>query len=480
MTEFPFGTEFYIDGKWIEPTSTTTADVVDPATERTIARVRLAGAEDVDRAVAAAKSAFPTWSRTDPRERSALLRRISEVYRRRSPELSAAITAEMGAPVKLAGKAQVPAGLGHVLTGIEVLDDYPFERLRGSTVIRREPVGVCALITPWNWPLNQILCKVVPALATGCTMVLKPSERAPLSASLLAEILAEAGVPDGVFNLVHGDGPGAGTLLAKHADVDMVSFTGSTHVGVLVSRNAAGTIKRVSLELGGKSANVVLPDADLPAAVRTVVDGCFRNTGQSCNATTRVLVQHDQAAELISLLEKAVEAISVGDPRSPGTELGPVGNKAQFEKVQALIWSGIEEGARLVTGGLGAPDGLDLGFFVKPTVFADVTPDMRIAREEIFGPVLAVLTYEDEEDAIRIANDSDYGLSGAVQSADPEHALAVARRIRTGMVGVNGAGSDLHAPFGGYGQSGNGREWGEYGFDEYTELKAILGAVAHD
>nr|WP_229908340.1 aldehyde dehydrogenase family protein [Amycolatopsis oliviviridis] len=477
MTEFPFGTEFYIDGKWIEPISTTGADVVDPATERTIARVTLAGAEDVDRAVAAAKSAFPTWSRTGPRERAALLRRISEVYGRRSPELAAAITAEMGAPVKLAGKAQVPAGLGHVLTGIDVLEDYPFERLRGSTLIRREPVGVCALITPWNWPLNQILCKVVPALATGCTMVLKPSERAPLSASLLAEILAEAGVPDGVFNLVHGDGPGAGTLLAKHADVDMVSFTGSTHAGVLVSRNAAGTIKRVSLELGGKSANVVLPDADLPAAVRTVVDGCFRNTGQSCNATTRVLVQHDQAAELISLLEKAVEAISVGDPRSPGTELGPVGNKAQFEKVQALIWSGIEEGARLVTGGLGAPDGLDLGFFVKPTVFADVTPDMRIAREEIFGPVLAVLTYEDEEDAIRIANDSDYGLSGAVQSADPGHALAVARRIRTGMVGVNGAGSDLHAPFGGYGQSGNGREWGEYGFDEFTELKAILGAV---
>ena len=476
MTElYANATKFYIDGKWVTPTSSAVLDVINPATEQVITQIAMGGKNDADLAVAAAKAAFPTYSATSREERLALLEKIAEIYKRRFADLTATVTAEMGAPTSLANQAQVPAGLGHVLTAVEILRNYPFEQVRGTTMLRREPVGVCAMITPWNWPVNQIMCKVAPALATGCTMVLKPSEIAPLSAVLVAEILEEAGVPAGVFNLVHGDGPSVGSVLSAHPDIDMVSFTGSTRAGILVSKNAADTVKRVSLELGGKSANIVLPDADLAKAAKGALVGCFPNTGQSCNATTRLLVHEDQRDELVGLIKQAAEGFTTGDPQSKETALGPLVSKTQFDKVQGLIQAGLDEGAEAVVGGVGLPDGLDKGYFVRPTVFVGVTPDMRIAREEIFGPVLSVITYRDEDEAIQIANDSEYGLGGAVQSADPAHAFQVASKIRTGMVGINGAGPDFTAPFGGYKQSGNGREWGEQGFDEFTEVKAIMG-----
>ncbi|HEX3782577.1 MAG TPA: aldehyde dehydrogenase family protein [Pseudonocardiaceae bacterium] len=471
-------TKFYIDGKWVEPTTTAVLDVLNPATEEVVTRIAMGGAQDADLAVAAAKAAFPTWSQTSREERLRLLEAVVEVYQRRFADLTATVTAEMGAPASLAEKAQVPAGLGHLMKAIEVLREYTFKQVVGTTVLLREPAGVCALITPWNWPLNQIMCKVAPALATGCTMVLKPSEVAPLDAVLVAEILDEAGVPAGVFNLVHGDGPTVGAVLSAHPDVDMVSFTGSTRAGVQVSKAAADTVKRVSLELGGKSANIVLPDADLAKAAKVAVAGCFTNSGQSCNAPTRLLVQADQHAELVGLLKDAAAGYRTGDPQAQQTRLGPLVSKTQFDRVQALIKAGLDEGAEALVGGLGLPDGLDKGYYVRPTVFVGVRPEMRIAKEEIFGPVLSVLTYTDEEDAIRIANDSQYGLSGAVQSTDPERAFRVASRIRTGMVGINGAGPDQGAPFGGYKQSGNGREWGEFGFDEFTEVKAVMGVPA--
>jgi aldehyde dehydrogenase (NAD+) len=384
----------------------------------------------------------------------------------------------MGAPAKLASQAQVPAGLGHLLTAIEILRNFSFSEERGTTTLLREPVGVCGLITPWNWPLNQIMCKVAPALATGCTMVLKPSEIAPLNAILVAEILDEAGVPAGVFNLVNGDGPGVGSVLSSHPDIDMVSFTGSTRAGILVSKSAAETVKRVSLELGGKSANIVLPDADLAAAAKVAAVSCFTNTGQSCNAPTRLLVQADQHDELVGLIKEATGGFSTGDPASTDAVLGPVVSKAQYDKIQGLIQAGIDEGAEVVVGGLGLPEGPDSGYFVRPTVFAGVTPDMRIAQEEIFGPVLSVLKYHTEDEAIQIANDSEYGLGGAVQSTDPAHAFNVASKIRTGMVSLNGAAPDFTAPFGGYKKSGNGREWGALGFDEFLEVKAVMGVQA--
>ncbi|HEY1969116.1 MAG TPA: aldehyde dehydrogenase family protein, partial [Pseudonocardia sp.] len=388
------------------------------------------------------------------------------------------VSAEMGAPAKLASQAQVPAGLGHLLTAIEILRNFSFSEERGTTTLLREPVGVCGLITPWNWPLNQIMCKVAPALATGCTMVLKPSEIAPLNAILVAEILDEAGVPAGVFNLVNGDGPGVGSVLSSHPDIDMVSFTGSTRAGILVSKSAAETVKRVSLELGGKSANIVLPDADLAAAAKVAAVSCFTNTGQSCNAPTRLLVQADQHDELVGLIKEATGGFSTGDPASTDAVLGPVVSKAQYDKIQGLIQAGIDEGAEVVVGGLGLPEGPDSGYFVRPTVFAGVTPDMRIAQEEIFGPVLSVLKYHTEDEAIQIANDSEYGLGGAVQSTDPAHAFNVASKIRTGMVSLNGAAPDFTAPFGGYKKSGNGREWGALGFDEFLEVKAVMGVQA--
>ena len=408
-------------------------------------------------------------------ERLDLLRRIIEVYQSKMEQMAAAISQEMGAPSSLSRKAQAPAGLAHLLETVKVLEHFKFEELKGSTLMRKEPIGVCGLITPWNWPMNQIVCKVAPALAAGCTMVLKPSEFAPLSAYLFAQILDEAGVPPGVFNLVNGDGPTVGAAISSHPDVAMVSFTGSTRAGVAVAVAAAPTVKRVTQELGGKSANILLDDADFEKAVKQGVQECFRNTGQSCNAPTRMLVPRAKMAEAIAAARQASEATKVGDPLAEDTGLGPLASKAQFDKVQRLINKGVEEGAKLIAGGPGRPEGISKGYFVKPTVFADVSNDMTIAREEIFGPVLCIIPYEDEDDAVRIANDTPYGLSGFVTSGNKERAVRVAKRLRSGNVHINGARIDFGGCFGGYKQSGNGREWGEAGLEEFLELKAIFG-----
>lgn len=467
--------KFYIDGQWVDPRGIQSLDVINPATEESCGRIVLGNREDVDLAVAAAKRAFETYSQTSRGERIELLERVIEVYKRRMGEVAEAIQLEMGAPTKLAQAAQAPSGLGHFMVALNVLKDFEFEEQIGTTMVVREPVGVCALITPWNWPMNQVTCKVAPALATGCTMVLKPSEIAPLSAALLADILHEAGVPKGVFNMVHGDGPTVGSALTSHPDVDMVSFTGSTRAGREITKNAADTIKRVALELGGKSANILLDDVNFEQAVTAGVRGCMNNTGQSCNAPTRMLVPHDRMDEVAKIAAAAAEAVRPGDPADPATHIGPVVSEAQWSKIQSLIETGIQEGAKLVAGGPGRPDGLERGYYVKPTVFTHVSNDMTIAQEEIFGPVLVIIGYQDEEDAIRIANDTRYGLSGYVSSADLERARRVARRIRTGMVHINGAPVDNKAPFGGYKQSGNGREWGKYGFEDYLEVKSIFG-----
>jgi len=470
--------DFYIDGSWVKPAEPKPFDVIDPATEKPIGRISLGGKADVDRAVAAARRAFETFSQTTREERIALLEKILASYQAHLGELAETISLEMGAPMGLAKAAQAPSGMAHLMQAIEILRNYQFEEQKGTTRILKEPVGVCGFITPWNWPVNQILCKVAPALAAGCTMVLKPSEIAPLSGMVVADILHEAGVPAGVFNLVNGDGPGVGAAISSHPGIDMVSFTGSTRAGIEVARNAAPTVKRVTQELGGKSANIILEDADLEKMVKGGVRACFTNSGQSCNAGSRMLVPRAKMAEAIAAAKAAAESIRVGDPRAEGTALGPVVSKAQFDKIQGLIESGIAEGAELVTGGPGRPEGINAGYFVRPTVFANVKNDMKIAREEIFGPVISILPYENEEEAIKIANDTDYGLSGYVASKDPQHALRVAARLRTGNVHVNGAGPDFGAPFGGYKQSGNGREWGVFGFEEFLEVKAVLGAAA--
>ncbi|HLK11113.1 MAG TPA: aldehyde dehydrogenase family protein [Candidatus Binatia bacterium] len=470
--------QFYVDGRWVAPIEAHDFPVVDPATEERVAVISLGTRADVDRAVAAAKRAFASYSETSPAERTQLLQRIIEVYQARYEEMAETISLEMGAPMWLARAAQAAAGLGHFLEMVNVLGSFSFEELRGATLMRREPIGVCGLITPWNWPVNQIACKVAPALAAGCTMVLKPSEIAPLSGYLFTQILHEAGVPAGVFNMVNGDGPTVGAAIASHPDVDMVSFTGSTRAGVAVATAAAPTVKRVTQELGGKSANIILDDADVEQAVAAGVQGCVLNTGQSCNAPTRMLVPRSKMAAAAAAAKRAAEAAKVGDPRAEGTTVGPLASKAQFDKVQRLIGQGIEEGAELVTGGLGRPAGLDRGYFARPTVFANVRNDMTIAREEIFGPVLCIIPYEDEADAIRIANDTPYGLSGYVTSADVDRARRVAKRIRSGNVHVNGAQPDFGAAFGGYKQSGNGREWGAAGLAEFLELKAIFGYAA--
>jgi aldehyde dehydrogenase (NAD+) len=469
--------QFYIDGKWADPIQVHDFTVVNPATEEPIAAISLGTAADVDRAVAAAKRAFESYSETSLDARRELLGRIIKVYQSKMMEMADTISREMGAPCSLARKAQAPAGLAHLLEIVKVLEHFEFEKLRGSTLMRKEPIGVCGLITPWNWPMNQIVCKVAPALAAGCTMVLKPSEIAPLSAYLFAQILHEAEVPPGVFNLVNGDGPTVGTAIASHPDVAMVSFTGSTRAGVAVAAAAAPSVKRVTQELGGKSANVILDDADFESAVAHGAQECFRNTGQSCNAPTRMIVPRSRMAEAAQTAKLAAEATKVGDPFAESVSVGPLASRSQFEKVQRLIKQGIEEGARLVTGGTGRPDGLTKGYFVKPTVFADVGNDMTIAREEIFGPVLCILPYKDgdEDEAVRIANDTPYGLSGFVTSGDRERAVRVAKRIRSGNVHINGARVDFGGCFGGYKQSGNGREWGEAGLGEFLELKAIFG-----
>jgi len=468
--------QFYIDGRWVDPAGEARQfPVINPATEEPIARIALGGVKDVDLAVAAARRAFETFSQTTREQRIDLLKAIAAAYQARYDEIAETISLEMGAPLWLAKAAQAATGLGHFAQMIAVLEKYPFEEQRGTTRIRREPIGVCGLITPWNWPINQIACKVAPALAAGCTMVLKPTEIAPLNAILFTEILHSAGVPAGVFNLVNGDGPTVGQAISEHPGIDMVSFTGSTRAGVEVARAAAPTVKRVAQELGGKSANIILDDADFAAAIGGGTMGCAMNSGQSCNAPTRMLVPRSRHDEAVAIAKATAESITVGDPMAATSRLGPVVSETQWKKIQGLIQKGIEEGATLVTGGPGRPEGLTRGYYVRPTVFANVRNDMSIAREEIFGPVLSILPYEDEEDAIRIANDTSYGLAGYVSSSNLERARRVARRIRAGQILVNGAPPDFSAPFGGYKQSGNGREWGDYGFEEFLETKAVIG-----
>ena len=465
--------KFYIDGAWVDPVSPKPLDVINPATEEVAGRINLGSAADVDKAVAAAKKAFASYSQFTREQRLELLQNIAAEYQKRYADIAAAITEEMGAPGWLSMQAQAAIGMGHLQTGIEVLKNYKFEELRGTTMIAKEPIGVCAFITPWNWPINQIACKVVPALATGCTMVLKPSEIAPFSAHLWTEVMHAAGVPAGVFNLVDGDGPTVGVALSSHPDVDMVSFTGSTRAGIEVAKNAAPTVKRVSQELGGKSPNVILEDADLGTAVGGGVMAMMNNSGQSCNAPSRMLVPAAKMGEAKAIAKAAAEQVTVGSPDG-NAKIGPVVSETQWKKIQALIEKGIAEGATLVAGGPGKPEGLEKGYYVKPTVFADVTNDMTIAREEIFGPVLTMLSYDSEEKAIEIANDTVYGLAAYV-SGEPEHARKVARQLRAGQVQINGAGLDLMAPFGGYKQSGNGREWGDHAFADFLETKAVVG-----
>ncbi|HEY5845113.1 MAG TPA: aldehyde dehydrogenase family protein [Mycobacterium sp.] len=468
--------KFYINGQWVDPVEPKTLDVDNPTTEAVSGKIALGTAADVDKAVRAARTAFATWSQTTREERLDVLQAIMAEYAKRAGDLADAVSEEMGAPASLAAGPQVNLGLGHLATAIDVLKNFEFEEQHGSTLVVKEPIGVCGLITPWNWPINQIACKVFPALATGCTMVLKPSEVAPYSAQIFTEIIDAAGVPAGVYNLVYGDGPGVGTALSNHPDVDMVSFTGSTRAGIEVARNAAPTVKRVTQELGGKSPNIVLDDEDFAKSVVAGTSVMMMNSGQSCNAPSRMLVPAARMDEAIAVARETAAAVTVGDPDDK-TAIGPVASKAQFDKIQGLIQKGIDEGATLAVGGTGRPDGLGSGYYVKPTVFANVANDMTIAREEIFGPVLCILGYDDLDQALEIANDTEYGLAGYVSGADLDAARAVARRIRAGSVAIN-HGFDMNAPFGGYKRSGNGREWGLFGFDDYLEIKAALGYVS--
>jgi aldehyde dehydrogenase (NAD+) len=466
--------KFYIDGQWVEPTELKTLDVENPATEEVAGHIALGNAKDVDKAVKAARKAFATWSQTTREERLEVLGRILTEYQKRFGDLATAVTEEMGAPASLAQRAQVPVGMGHLATAVEVLKTFKFEEDRGPTMIVKEPIGVCGFITPWNWPLNQIVCKVAPAIATGCTMVLKPSEVAPFSGYIFAEIMHAAGVPAGVFNLVNGDGPTVGAAIASHPEVDMVSFTGSTRAGIEVAKAAAPTVKRVAQELGGKSPNIVLDDDAFAKGVGRGVASMMTNSGQSCNAPTRMLVPKTRMDEAITVARETASQVTVGDPNG-NAQLGPVVNRTQWDKIQGLIQKGIDEGATLVIGGTGRPEGLDKGYYVKPTVFANVTNDMTIAREEIFGPVLSILGYDSLDQAIEIGNDTEYGLAAYVQAADIDKARKVASKLRAGQVSINGGGGDMTAPFGGYKMSGNGREWGDYAFHEFLETKAVLG-----
>jgi aldehyde dehydrogenase (NAD+) len=465
--------DFYIDGKWVKPLRPNASDVENPATEQVAGKISLGTADDVDVAVKAARRAFASWSQTSREERLDLLQAILAEYQKRASDLADAVTEEIGAPPSLASGPQVFLGIAHLTTAIDALKNFQFEEQHGATLVAKEPIGVCGLITPWNWPLNQVAVKVYPALATGCTMVLKPSEIAPFSAYIFTEIMDAAGVPAGVYNLVNGDGPGVGVALASHPDIDMVSFTGSTRAGVEVAANAAATVKRVTQELGGKSPNIVLDDAGFADSVTAGVQGMMPNSGQSCNAPSRMLVPNSRMAEAIDVARAVAEQVKVGDP-DDATAIGPVVSKNQFDRIQRLIQSGIDAGATVVAGGTGRPAGLDTGYYVQPTVFADVSNDMAIAREEIFGPVLCILGYDDLDHAVEIANDTDYGLAGYVSGVDLDLARALARRIRAGWVTINHA-FDLAAPFGGYKRSGNGREWSEYAFNEYLEVKSTLG-----
>ena len=470
--------KFYIDGRWVDPVEPKTFEVINPATEAVAGTISMGGPKDVDLAVAAARRAFDEFSRTTPAERLALLERMLERYQAHYEEIATAISVEMGAPITLAKGSQAGCGTGHLGAMIEVMKTFRFEEMRGKTRITLEPVGVCALITPWNWPVNQVAAKVVPAFAAGCTMVLKPSEFSPFSAILWAKVMHEAGVPKGVFNLVNGDGPNVGAPLASHPDVDMVAFTGSTRAGTEIAKSAAATVKRVQQELGGKSPNILLEDADLERAVKRSVLHVFQNTGQSCNAPTRLLVPESKLAGVEALAQKIAAGVIVGDPASPTTTMGPVVSRIQYDRVQSYIQKGIAEGAKLLVGGPGRPEGIAKGYFVRPTIFSNVRNDMTIACEEIFGPVLAILPYKTEEEAIRVANDTPYGLAGYVWSQDNTHARRVASRIRAGQVAINGASGDWQTPFGGFKMSGNGREYGEYGLRDFLETKAMIGVDA--
>ncbi|MFA6124072.1 MAG: aldehyde dehydrogenase family protein [Sphingomonas sp.] len=467
----------YIDGVWVESIGGTRHAVINPATEQPCSEITLGTAADVDAAVAAARTAFETYSQTTVAERAALLERIIEEYKKRIPDLAQAVSQEMGAPIGFATAAQVPAGLGHFISTLKALNTFQFEEQLGRARVVHEPLGVVAMITPWNWPLNQVTAKVAPALAAGDTMILKPSEESPGCAVILAEILDAAGVPAGVFNLVNGDGAGVGSALSAHPDVDMVSFTGSTRAGIAIAQNAAATVKRVHQELGGKAANLVIEGADLAAVLPPTVQGVLANSGQSCIAPTRLLVHKSQVADATGIVKAMVEGTQVGDPAEMGAHIGPVVNKAQFDKIQGLIQSAIDEGATLVTGGTGRPDGRNVGYFIKPTLFTDVTPDMRIAQEEVFGPVATIIAYDTEDEAVKIANGTPYGLSATI-SGDPAKAAKVALRLRAGLVTINSWSPDGNAPFGGYKQSGNGRENGKFGLTDFMEVKTVIGEPA--
>ncbi len=468
--------KFYINGQWVSPAGNESWDVINPATEDTAGRVPMGAPADVDAAVAAAKNAFESWSTLSADERAGYLEKIAGIMQRRAGEFAELITQEMGMPLKLSGMIQVGMPMASFANNARIGREYKYEYPLGKTQIVREPIGVCAFITPWNYPLHQVAAKVAPAMAAGCTMVVKPSEMAPLSAFLLAEVFDEAGVPAGVFNLVNGLGPIVGEAMASHPDVDMVSFTGSTRAGKRVAELASASVKRVTQELGGKSANIILDDADFPTAVAGGVQGCYANSGQTCSAPTRMLVPKERQAEAMEIAKQTAESLKFADPFDETTTHGPIVHQAQYEKVKTMIEKGVQEGATLVTGGTDRPPGIEKGYFIKPTIFADVRNDMTIAQEEIFGPVLSIIPYEDEEEAVRIANDSIYGLGGCVWSGDRDHAVRVGKRIRTGQVEINGGGFDINAPFGGYKQSGNGRELGEFGIEEYLETKALIGA----
>lgn len=476
MTYMKNAFNFYIDGQWVAPQDDERCDVVNPADGQAFAQIAMGSAKDVDLAVAAARRAFPAFALTTREERLALLERILEIYKRREPEIAESLTREMGAPASISLSEQTAAGTAHLEAAIDALRDFSFEEMQGTSLITRAPIGVTALITPWNWPINQIACKIAPAIATGCTMVLKPSEVAPLNAILFAEIMDEAGVPAGVFNMIHGDGPTVGEALSSHPEVDMVSITGSTRAGAAVSKSAADTVKRVHQELGGKSANILLEDVDLEAAVSTGVTSCMLNTGQSCDAPTRMLVPAHLFDEAVEIARSAAECLKTGDPTDPGTELGPLVSDLQYGRVTAMMQRAIDAGARVVTGGTAKPEGLEAGYFVSPTVFADVTADMEIAREEVFGPVLVLMRYETEDEAVQVANDTVYGLAAHVQGADKDRVMGLARRLVAGCVHLNYPEFDAAAPFGGFKQSGNGREYGAYGMADYLEYKAIIGA----
>ena len=470
--------KFYINGKWISPKSNKSIKVINPATEDVCAEISLGSKEDVNDAVLSAKEAFRTWAFSSKKERLEPLEKLYELYKKRWSDIAETITTEMGAPKDFSTKLQAGTGAAHIKTFIRYLKEFDFEKPLGEHAKNQrliyEPKGVCALITPWNWPMNQTCLKVMPALASGCTMILKPSEVAPLSAMILTELIDEAGFPPGVFNLVNGDGATTGDALTRHPDINMISFTGSTRAGALISQNAAKDFKRVSLELGGKGANIIFKDAD-PEAIERGALRCFRNSGQSCNAPTRMLIEKSMYDEAVERVKKFANSMKVGDPKKEGEHIGPVVSETQYEKIQLLIQKGIDEGAKLVAGGVGKPDGIDKGYFVKPTAFADVNNQMEIARTEIFGPVLSIIPFEDEEEAISIANDTDYGLTNYIQTKDKEKANRVARRLRSGMVDVNGAGIAVDAPFGGFKHSGIGREAGKEGLLEFLEVKSVGG-----